>query len=231
MFEDFKFRCSSLGALMSYPDAKDLPDGVKTKLREIFIEARYGRKKDISNRFLDKGLLVEEDSMTLLTKKEGRLIIKNKKHYANDQIKGTPDIVITGECVKDIKSSWDIWTYFSSVEDDKIKTAYYWQGMGYLELTGEKLFELTYCLVNTPEHLIADEERKMHWKMNLIDDTDPEYIAACEQIRKNMTYDDIPERHRIKKFTFEYNKADIMKLYHRLDECRKYLNLLSLKYM
>ena len=216
---DYKFRCSRLGDLMAEARAKKDPlsQTTITYLNEIFITEHTGREKDIMNKYMMKGLIVEEDSISLLTAVTNRFYVKNQKKYENEYVKGTPDIV--EDRVVDIKSSWDIWTFGKA----EVNKDYYWQLQGYMYLTGLRKASLIFCLVDAPEQLISDELRKLSWKMFMIDPIDPLYVEAEEKLRKNLTFGDIDPQYRIKIFEIDYNEEDIEKLKVRIGECREYL--------
>jgi hypothetical protein len=101
---------------------------------------------------------------------------------------------------------------------------YYWQLQAYMALTGASTSQLVYCLVNTPDSIIYDECRKLAWKMGLIDgDTSPEYIEACNEIRRNHTFEDIPKEQRIKIINIDRNDSDIQRMYQRIVDARKFI--------
>ena len=152
---------------MTQPRAKgeELSETCKTYLTEVYVNERFKRRKEISNRYIEKGLAVEEDSITLYSRVKKVPFFKNEQRFSNDYIIGTPDHV--GEFVLDIKSSWDIFTFTNTTREDLNKN-YYWQLQGYMALTGKREARLAYCLVDTPDQLIEDEKRKLAWKMGLI---------------------------------------------------------------
>lgn len=227
-FVDYKFRCSGLGNLMTEPRSKSevLSETTKSYLLECWVKSKYGREKDISNKYMDKGLFCEEDSLDLVSKVVyKRAVFKNKARYENEFITGTPDL-ITDDHVLDIKTSWDIFTFFNS----EVSKAYYWQLQGYMALTGKRRAELCYCLVDAPEHLIADEKRRLAWRMGLIDpESNAKYLEKAMQIEINMTFKDIPESDRVIRFNIEYNETDVLKLYARIEQCREYMNEFKFK--
>lgn len=225
------FRCSSLGYLMIEPKAKSetISESTKTHLVEKFVSAKYGRETDIQNKYLTKGLAVEEDSITLYSRVKKEFFKKNELTLSNEFISGTPDLftgaVITeAETIIDIKSSWDIFTFFRATKD-KLNKQYYWQLQGYMALTGAKSAKLVYCLVNTPEALIYDEKNKLKWKMGVINpDTDEQFQLACDAIDKASIYDDVAMEERCVEILIERNDADIERLYNRIKDCRIYMN-------
>jgi len=217
------FRCSALGKLMTEPRSKSetLSETTKTYLAEVYVNARYGRKKEITSRYIEKGLRVEEDSITLYSRVKKVPFFKNEQRFTNKYLAGTPDYV--KDFVLDVKSSWDIFTFFNTTSKD-LNKAYYWQLQGYMALTGLKEARLAYCLVNTPDTMIEDEKRKLGWKMGLIDaSVNPDYVKACEQIDRLSVYDDIPMEERLNEIVVPFDQLAIESLYNRIIECRRYL--------
>lgn len=226
-FSNYKFRCSSLGKLMtdSRNKTETLSETTKLYLLEIYIDKVYGRKRDISNKYTEKGLYCEEDSLNIATQNYGQLLIKNKEELDNEFIKGTPDIILKDKVI-DIKSSWDIFTFAGSDGSNK---DYYWQLQGYMWLTGQEKAELVYCLSNAPEHLIVNEKSKQMYYRGLIgQEGTPEFDEMEKTIDINMTFDDIDIKKRMKTFSFDYDLYGIEKLKERIIIAREYLNNLSL---
>lgn len=223
MFNNYIFRCSSLGKIMTDSRSKSEPLSQTTKsyLRELWIEEKYGVKKDISSKYLAKGIQCEEVSISLYSNIKGEFFVKNEKLYHNDYIKGTPDVV--SKIVVDLKTSWDIFTYFEA----ELTKDYYWQLLGYLWLTGRTEGVIAYCLVDTPYDLLLQEEKKIYFDFNC-DEENEEYIEAIENLRKRHIFDYIDERKKVKEFEVKYNQEDIDRLCKRIEECRIYLNQIEL---
>lgn len=225
------FRCSSLGYIMTEPKKKDevLSETTKTHLVDKFVSVKYNRETDIQNRYISKGLAVEEDSITLYSRVTKQFFKKNELTLSNEFIAGTPDlftgsIVHQADLVIDIKSSWDIFTFFRTTQD-KLNKMYYWQLQGYMALTGAKSSRLVYCLVNTPAPLIYDEMNKLKWKMGVINpETDKNYQDACAEIEKVCKYDDVPMEERFNEIVIERNDEDIARVYERVNLCREWMN-------
>lgn len=264
-FSNYKFRCSSLGKIMTgvnpgltqkqeemylqydarykgqgrsltenqkavYYDlgakkygSPKLSTTTKSYLEQLHLEEVFGRRKEIQSKYLDKGIMVEEDSLTLYTEVTGELFVKNKTRFENEYITGEPDNK-QGNKIRDIKSSWELGTF--PLYDSEIKNKdYIWQLMGYMILTGYTLSELIYCLVDTPLMLIEDEKRRISWKMGMLEITD----ELSEEIERSMTFQDIPKEMRVKVFNLEYSEVYRDALYKQIDLCREYLNSLSEK--
>lgn len=235
-FDNYLFRCSALGQLMTEPKTKEqkargeLGETCKTYLREIWIEAKYGRTKDISNKYVEKGLGAEEDAITLYSRVMRRFFKKNEQRLSNAFITGHPDIY-TGESihnadeVTDTKCSWDIFTFFKSAQN--LNKDYYWQLQGYCALSKAKLGRLAYCLVDTPEQLINDELRRLLFRMNVASEESTEYKEAASAMMRNMVYGDIPINERVVEHLIPRNDDAIMQIYQQVVRARKYLNELE----
>lgn len=226
-FSNYTFRCSSLPTLMvnSRTKGEPLSETAKACLEEIWIREIFGREKfDTSNKYTEKGVLCEPDSMDLVQKVTKETYFKNKKRFYNEFINGEPDIILSSEqVVKDIKSSWNIWTY-ASVDRKKAVNDYYWQMLGYMWLTGSKVGELIYCLVNTPEEIMNNELYKLSFKYPDMNESD----EKAEKYRKNYVFDDIPPELRMKTYLIERDEDAITLLKERLVAARSYLATLSL---
>lgn len=220
-FSSYKFRCSGLRHLMTNGRKKDelFGDTTKTYLRDIFIKETYGRDRSYltKSKYTDKGTMVESDSLDLIEAATGEKHFKNLKSLENDFIKGTPDVILSDKII-DIKSSWDIWT-FASVDEKRAKADYYYQLLGYMWLTGTKTSELTYCLNNTPEMLIADEMCRLSFKIG---------EENTEQYRVNFVFDDIDPKVKIKTFRFDFNELLVDEIKARVLAARDYLSQLHL---
>src|ERR1051326_1890458 len=137
-FSNFKFRCSSLGHLLTEPREKakagQLSESAKTHMMDVYVSNKYGIQDDISNKYVEKGLSCEEDSITLYSRVNKVFFKKNTERLFNDFIQGEPDL-FSGESIKtaqkivDIKSSWSIYTYLRTFTKP-VNNMYYWQGQG-----------------------------------------------------------------------------------------------------
>ena len=227
-FSKTLFRCSSLGHIMNEAKGKGLSETTKTHLIDVYVSNKYGRRDDIQGKYIEKGLAVEEDSITLYSRIKKDFYKKNEDHLKNSWIKGTPDLyegssIEQATHIVDIKSSWDIYTFMRVLTKD-VNKMYYWQLQGYMDLSGASSATLAYSLVDTPVPLIEDEKRRLMWKMGVATSENPLYLEACDELEKAMTFGDIDMRERLIEFKIERNEADIMKMHARVEECRKWLN-------
>lgn len=222
MFDNQKFRASAIGQIMSNGRAKnEMGETCKSYLKTLFIEKTYKIKKEFTNKYVEKGLAVEELAISTYSVFKGEFYTKNDEWYSNDYLSGTPDIV--ADLVIDVKSSWDIHT-FPHFDIEIPNKGYYYQLQAYMELTGLKDSCLAYVLIDTPQQLVEDEKRRLSWKMGMIDSENPEYKLAVEEIERNHSYSHIPITKRIKEFEVKKDEQVIELIYKRISECRNYLN-------
>ena len=223
--DNIKFRCSSLGALMTEARTKSgqLSETCKSELIKVFINEKYGRSKSIQSKYLEKGISQEEESITLYSKFKKSFYVNNKARMSNEFITGEWDI-LKNEIVTDIKTSWDIFSFFKA-KNEPLNKDYYYQLHGYMSLTGAKSATLAYCLVNTPLNLIEQEKKSLWFKMNCPDHEAIEYLKGCEEIERLSIYEDIPIQERVFEIEIERNEEIIEAINKRVLECREWMNL------
>ena len=160
-----KFRCSSLGKLMTEPRSKSegvLSVGAKTYIRELAAQEIFGVEFEISSKAIEKGIEVEGDSIDLLNSVRGLSLFKNTERKSNEFITGECDL-FDAEAKRghDIKSSWSIATFPITVADCEDRL-YEWQMRGYMARWDADEWEVNYCLVDTPDRLIGFEPMPLH---------------------------------------------------------------------
>ena len=219
----FKIRCSAIGKIMTNPRTKGelLSQTAKTYIEEQVIQDKYGIKKQFYSRYTDKGILVEDDAIKLVSDiLDLGFTWKNEEHFTNDWMTGTPD-VNTDSILLDVKSSWDATTFPFFATEIPTKD-YYYQLQGYMELTNKTESLLCYCLVNTPEEMVEDEVRRAHWNANLLEES----IDLRDEVQKRHNFDHIPDNRRVKVFKVEKDEAVIEAIKERVELCREYYNTL-----
>lgn len=202
-----KIRCSSLGRFMGgwEKPREALSEDAKSLLLEMAIREKYNREPIVDSKEMQKGREVEELSISLLSEVKGKLYIKNREYLQNECITGTLDLK-SDDCVTDIKSPYNLFTFTKS----DLEPAYAWQLTGYMWLADKKRAEIAYCLVNAPEHLVFNEVKRMCYLTNIFQQNNEiEYGKLEDQVRKNMTFDDIPKEKRVKIFEILRDDAKI----------------------
>lgn len=256
-FDTYLIRSSGFHKLMTEPklkadkEAGNLSQTAKTFLREIFIEKKYGRRKDFESKYTEKGLVNEDFGITLYCIVKKLLYKKNVVRFNNQFITGEPDLLSSTthpEHGVDIKCSWSIWTF--PYKDDELSDAYWWQNQCYMYLTGAKEWSTAFCLVNASASLITNEKKSVWYKMecpDMGDDNYPEYLDKCIEIEKNMIFNisefkqenpgfdidtkvwsyDIPFDDRVLEFKMSRDEDAIKKIESVVIRARKYLNELN----
>ncbi len=208
--------------LIQKRDNPELSTTCKSYLIECYVTERYGRQKDIYSKYMEKGLSVEEDAITLYSLVKGEFFKKNEEEISNEFIKGRPDIR-EFKHVRDIKSSWDLFTYYAS-KLAKLNAIYDWQLTGYTWLDNAESATLAYCLIDTPHTLIQKEVNKLMWDMGATTNESPEFLEAKLELEKSLIFSDIPKNERIHEKFIRRDDVKINQIPDRVKECREWLN-------
>lgn len=274
-FDNYKFRCSSLGKLMSSTTGKsyqeqydeilakrkavrirlegysdkalkakekdqiafdkyteqlndlepkkhliELSETAKTHLCDIYTSVHDGRNEDIKSKYMEKGLHIEEDAITLYCRHTGQFAVKNTEEKENAWIKGSKDFSTKQKKIVDTKVNWSIFQ-FNRLVGKPVNPVYIWQGKGYMWLWDEDEFDLAYCLLNTPEHLLLIEEKRLLYDFV---GTSEDFQEACKELRYNHTYDDKPVEERVRIFNFQRDRDDEEKIKLYVEAGRNFLN-------
>ena len=205
------FRCSSLGRLMTEPRSKSesLSETAKALCLELFIEKKYGRRKYFDSKYMVKGREVEENGITaynvhvIKTTGEYVEINKNTERRTNDFITGEPDIITPK--LADIKSSWDIFTFWDS-KTKALNKDYFWQLHGYMMLFGHDEADLVYTLQNTPEEIVKREAR----------------FRVCKDNEFN--FDDLPAEEKIFIINIKRDEQAIQSIADKVTMAREFIS-------
>jgi hypothetical protein len=158
-----KIRASALGDLMTDPKEKTeiLSKGAKTVLDNMAKEFVYGFNEVVSGKYMEKGIIVEDQAIELYNSVFFTNYKKNIERKTNDWLTGECDI-FTGSKIIDIKSSWSLPTFPATQEEGQNK-GYEWQLRAYMMLWDVDHAEIAYCMVNTPDELIKFEQEELHF--------------------------------------------------------------------
>lgn len=199
-----RIRCSAIGPLMTEPTAKAkaagevLSVGAKTAIRKLAAQEILGVEFEVSSKQMQKGLLVEADAIELLNRVRGLSLAKNTERRSNPWITGECD-VFDAERRRghDIKCSWSAAT-FPIARVDCEDSDYEFQMRGYMALWDADEWEVNYCLLDTPEHLIGLEPIQMH------------------------AVSHIPERLRLTTWSIKRDRAIEEAIYRKVEAARRY---------
>jgi hypothetical protein len=220
-----KFRCSRVGDLMTESRTKgQLSETAKSFIIDTYLLNEYGYNEPVSTIPMRKGVMMEAEALKLIDSvlKDKQLRITSQKRaeadmvvkYENEYLIGTPDVVLY-DTIEDIKISDSIGTFIKS----DLKPVYYWQLQAYMKLTGRKKARLIYCLLPDPVEIMEAKIRKLSYQF----DTAEEIVC-----RNNEAILKIPTDKRIKVYEFDFNAADIERLYSRIEQAREYYEELKL---
>jgi hypothetical protein len=196
-------------------DYPELTAGTKTYCKLWLKGQIYKRKKEIKSKFIQKGNIMEDNSIDFVAEQLNfGMLFKNEEYFFNEYIEGTPDI-LTPELVIDVKNSWDF-TTIPILEYEIPEPLYYGQLQGYMHLTGRKKALLIYILSDTPIHLI--EREAYFWCINNgYEELD---IDIHREFLEKMTYNDISNEDKIKIFEVDYNPEYIAQKEKAVKLCR-----------
>lgn len=231
-------RCSSLHHIMTNIKSDVLTKGHLTFVKQLHRELKWGRKRQIKSKYVEKGILQEEDAITLLSRMKGIVLKKNEERISNSFITGIPDLYL-GESIRkakegyDTKCSWSVETF--PYPDEELDPEYEFQNHGYMALTNAEKWTTSFCLVNAPAHQVMGEKFSVQRRYNF-SELDTTFIEMCKEIEKNMIFDidqfmrdnphfdlhndswsyDIPKEERVLEFTVTRDENVIDKIYERV---------------
>lgn len=146
---------------------QSLSSGAKTYCEQVAGEFVYGYEKLVTSKYMEKGSMVEQQSIDLYNSVFFTDHHKNTARRETDWITGECDIV-TPRRIIDIKSAWSLDT-FPKTSDQAHDPIYEWQGRAYMRLWNRSEFELAWCLVDTPDELVGYEDEQLHFFEHRLD--------------------------------------------------------------
>lgn len=230
-FTSTLIRCSSLSCLFTEPQSKadkeagKLSKTAQSHLIEVYANAIWGVDKELMTKEMEKGIYSEEDGITLLSRVDKQMYVKNTDRFENEWISGHPDI-ITDEMVIDLKLSWSPFSFLPKLIED-VDKCYYYQVIGYMWLTGLNKARISYGLVSTPEHLIEAEKWKLLRQMNVATEEAPEFKKEWEKRLKNYHFDHIPIEQRVISHFVDRDDEIIAKIPEKVERARNFLQELQ----
>ena len=166
-----KWRASQIGKLMTTSRSKTdvLSQTAKSYIEQLAKEDFFGYTSPLVNRYLDKGINQELESINLLNSVRFENYEKNDQRIENEFLTGECDI-ITNDSIIDIKTSWSLDTFPELPEDiDSNSKDYEWQGRAYMMLFNRFEFELVFCMVSTWDEFLTQYDDKALHKVDHID--------------------------------------------------------------
>lgn len=240
-WNEVKFRASSWGNLLAEPvtkadkEAGKLGVTCQKELIKIYNQAKYGRKKEIVTAAMEKGKLVECESIAMYSRLEGRLYYKNDEELENDWFTGHPDVfagdnILNAEEVDDIKNSWSLDSFTPQLIEGVDKT-YVCQLNVYYSLTGARKGHLIRTLMDCPPEVLEGEKYYLFKSMNVATEENTEYKKALAELIRNLTFPDIPPEERLIKIPVPYDEELIEKMKAKVPIFRNWLAEFEEKHM
>jgi hypothetical protein len=209
---------------------RDTPPGLsgtaKAYIRELWLERELGIETNISSKYMEKGLFVEEDSIQLLREVDGIFYAKNKDRKDDGIFTGHADVLHENKVI-DIKSSWNAQSFMKA----SITNDYEWQLRVYMHLFNMEEAELVFCLVDCPEHLFDYEWHRYKLNNNIIDEESNDGVKAYENFRRTLMFADnnaITKGDRIKRFSFKRDDDKFDELLDRIPLALDYYETIKL---
>ena len=200
---EIKFRCSSLGKLMTSPRSKSetISETAKSYIKSLVKEEYFGYKSQISSKEMEKGHQVEIENIEMYNQVFMTDFEKNRERRTNDYLSGEPD-AIDGDVILDVKSPWSLETFPLTSEDADSK-AYEWQMRGYMMLFDKPKAIIAYCMATTPEHLISPWDNA---DIHIVDHIDAKKRITTVEVLRDASIEDemIARLKECQKFYNEY---------------------------
>lgn len=171
-----------------------------------------------------KGTQLENEAIELLSRHDKSKYIKCDVSAENDYLLGRCDVLYeAGNKIVEVKTSWNVNTIMQQ-EAIGLSSKIWWQAQGYLDVYDKDICEVSFVLVNTPPHLIAQERSKLDMKYTYGEIARDKYDEELEKFELFYDYSKIPLRRRV--LTYVVNRdVDIMNyVYTRVYKCRLWLN-------
>ena len=232
-WDTVKFRASSWGNLMTEPvtkaakEAGELSETCKKELIKVYNLVKYGRRKEIITAAMDKGKLVEAESIRMYSMLEGVVYRKNEEHLECDCFTGHPDVfsgesITNAETCDDMKNSWELdsFTPWLMSVPDKAGVC---QLNVYYSLTGAKSGSLVRALMDCPPEVLEGEKYKLLRSMNVATEENKEYQAAVAELVRNLTFPDIPPEERLIKIPVDRDDELIARMKAKVPVLRQWL--------
>lgn len=157
-----KTRTDEEKALLAELLEASLSATAKTHLCTVAKEYVYGFHEVVTGKYMDKGLLVENEAIALYNERFFTSYSKNTERRDNGFITGECDIYVPAKKIIDTKSCWS-WATFPATASEGEDSDYEWQLRGYMWLWDVDEAEIAYCMVDTPPELLRDyDQAELH---------------------------------------------------------------------
>jgi len=214
-----------------------LSDGCIEYLMEVYAwetGQRVRVQKEMDVEALERGKIVEQAGIDLLSFVENITYTKNKERIFNEFLTGEPDIftganIYKAKKISDIKSVCDQVLFLCKMQSG-LEAGQKEQLQGYGDISGAQDLEVANCLLNVPEMQIEDRKRRLIYKMGVATDENPEFKLAWATYLRSMIFDGsyntppIPATRRVHKIIVEpFTDFERQAVYERVKVCRQWM--------
>jgi hypothetical protein len=151
-----------ISELLPVKDVKELSETHKQYLKEWILEKKYGRRKEFTTKYTEKGLKTEQEGFQLIQDvmfPDGKTFLKKcQKEYEDEYFTAHLDLNLP-EFPIDNKSSWGLFT-FPIGETEPPDKSNKPQILIYIRVTKKSKGYVIYTLNNTPIEIVESEVRK-----------------------------------------------------------------------
>lgn len=188
-----KIRASQMYMLFTDSRKKgELSETTKSLCYQI-IARDIGALRQWTSRYIEKGIIMEDESIMFVNKVLGTNYSKNYTSYDGGAITGTPDI-ITDDMIIDIKNSFEVETHLKNITQEELPKNYFYQLQSYMALTGKDKAKVLYVLMPTPEYLLEKQARALEYKYQ-------DYDKALEVLKAtNEVISSLPNEFRVVEY-------------------------------
>lgn len=191
---------------------------------------------------MQKGCIVEQDSLILLSVVDGILYKPNvnddgeRERIYNEYLSGEIDAyagdqIMGAEVIADAKSNWDLPTFLRKTVT-KITNDNDWQIKGYMDISGAPKGFIANCLITTPAETTEGIKWRLLNKMNVATEESPVFKAKWDMIKRSMNFEEIPAQQRVfKQHVTPMHDFQRKTLYDKVKRCREWLNNFHERYV
>ena len=194
-----------LKKLIKDKELNALPKTIITELRKIHREETTGRRFIVTNKYIQKGLVQEEEGFSVYQqwlqeiKGQKTFLQNNKTRLENEFFTGETDssewFHKTFDHGFDIKISWDLKTF--PYDGDDLADEYFCQNQVYMDISQKskiklKKWKTVFVLVNCTEFHLYSEKQKHFYAMGSPREDSKQYgqyLEICRELEKMMIFD------------------------------------------
>lgn len=174
---------------------------IQSDLIDIYAYEMYGKGKvakgNESPLQVEKGTMVEPEAIKFMSKLDGVKYEKNDKLFTNKWFKGIPDILVRNdggsiEKIIEIKCSYDLPSFISSVMKKQEAGENLLEVMGYMDLTGCKNAEIVHLLLDMPDKIQNFEEKRLRERYRVFEIDEETVSLRIDRRLNDMEYSNIP---------------------------------------